>query len=81
MKTQTREISFDIINAAAGVEIRTTDPRVNTLVGNSNDPPSEKCREPQLHYTIYHCILGNKLVKTGQNWSKLVKLFKTGHIK
>ena len=65
-----------------------------TLVGSSNDPPSEKFREPILHYTIYYYILGNKkrpkdqsrIVKTGGKWSKLVKtggkwskLVKTGN--
>ena len=43
--------------------------------------PSEKCREPILHYTIYYCILGNnkrpidqsRIVKSGQNWSKRVE--------
>ena len=66
----------------------------STLVGNSNDPPSEKFREPILHYIIYCCILGNnkrpidlsRIVKTGRKWSKLVKtgqnwskLVKTGN--
>ena len=31
----------------------------NTLVGNSNNPPRKKLREPILHYIIYCCILGN----------------------
>ena len=52
-----------------------------TLVGNSTDPPSEKFREPILHYIIYCFILGNnkrpidlsRIVKTGRKWSKLVK--------
>ena len=39
--------------------------------------PLRKIREPKLHYTIYHCILGNKLVKTGRKWSNLVKTGQT----
>ena len=40
--------------------------------------PSEKFREPILHYTIYYCILDQKTcrpIKNCENWSKLVMTF------
>ena len=54
---------------------------INTLVGNSNDPPQKYC----ILDVIKRLINQSRLVKTGRNWSKLVetgqnwlKLVKTG---
>ena len=42
---------------------------INTLVGNSNDPPQKYC----ILDVIKRLINQSRLVKTGRNWSKLVE--------
>ena len=61
---------------------------INTLVGNSNDPPLKNVESLNNKKGLKTNQGLSKLVKTGRKWSKLVesdqnwsKLFKTGHIK